>query len=197
MLLCRHHKQPITGQAETSKLVASGRPRSGFPQLLSGLSWSLWGLTGQEELTSCQAAYLRLHVCTDFGVPGAEAEERSRAGHRMTLYNEERRSWLQPWKRSTQGLDAPVCSMVLPPALSKAWAGPRIRMQLPSFSGATAECPQLLQYTCQLCTNVRAVPAAIVEVRASPPGLPGSMPCSTPCAKVCYALQLHWYNILI
>ncbi|CAL5219720.1 g1613 [Coccomyxa viridis] len=112
----------------------------------------------------------------------SEAEERSRAGHRITLYNEERRSWLQPWKSSSQGLDAPVCSMVLPPALSEAWAGPRIRMQLPSFSGATAECPQLLQYTCQLCTNVRAVPAAIVEASSSGdskealPGILGGRP---------------------
>ena len=96
----------------------------------------------------------------------AEGEDRSRAGHRMTLHNEERRSWLQPWKPSAQGLDAPVCSMVLPPALGGAWAGPRIRMQLPSFSGATPECPQLLQYTCHLSTNVRAVPAALVEVSA-------------------------------
>ena len=147
-------------------------------------SWWHQGDSGPASLSSPQAhyglcvgstwpgAYDGLHVYTDFVTPAAEAEERSRAGHRMTLYNEERRSWLQPWKPSTQGLDAPVCSMVLPPALSKAWAGPRIRMQLPSFSGATAECPQLLQYTCQLCTNVRAVPAAIVEVRALPPGLP-------------------------
>ena len=129
---------------------------------------------------------------TVFVIPSAEAEERSRAGHRITLYNEERRSWLQPWKSSSQGLDAPVCSMVLPPALSKAWAGPRIRMQLPSFSGATAECPQLLQYTCQLCTNVRAVPAATVEVRASPSGLPINRPCSTPLCKdlLCLAAPL-------
>ena len=140
-----------------------------------------WVPAQREKVRSCMLALdddrgliCRLCVCVC-----AEAEARSKAGHRMTLYNEERRSWLHPWKPSTQGLDTPVCSMVLPPALGTAWAGPRIRMQLPSFSGATAECPQLLQYTCQLCTNVRAVPAAIVEVRVHPPGVPGSQPCFT------------------
>lgn len=82
----------------------------------------------------------------------------------MVLHNEERRSWLQPWKPSPQALQAPVCSLALPPAAGRGWAGPRIRMHLPSFSGATPECPQLLQYACQLHTNVRAVPAARVEV---------------------------------
>ena len=99
----------------------------------------------------------------------------------MILHNDERRNWLQPWKPSSQGLEAPVCSMALPPAVGSAWAGPRIRMQLPSFSGATAECPQLLQYTCQLSTNVRAVPAAIVEVRTLSPSLFfNSMHCRSP-----------------
>lgn len=101
-------------------------------------------------------------LCTD-------AENKSKGGHRMILHNDERRKWLQPWKPSSQGLETPVCSMALPPAVGSTWAGPRIRMQLPSFSGATAECPQLLQYTCQLCTNVRAVPATCVEVRILSP----------------------------
>ena len=80
------------------------------------------------------------------------------------LHNHERRSWLQPWKPSSEALQVPVCSINLPPAAGKAWAGPRMRMQLPSFSGAIAECPHLLQYACQLCTNVRPVPAAHIMV---------------------------------
>ena len=114
----------------------------------------------------------------------------------MTLHNEERRSWLQPWKPSPEALEAPVCSMALPPAASRGWAGPRIRMQLPSFSGATGECPQLLQYTCQLCTNVCAMPASLVEVS----------PCSwSICAKASSAIpplqhvpasQLHAHAML-
>jgi hypothetical protein len=57
-----------------------------------------------------------------------------------------------------------VCCMSLPPARRNGWPGPRIRLSLPSFSGGTPECPQLLQYTCQLVTNVRAVAPALVQV---------------------------------
>ena len=88
--------------------------------------------------------------------------------------------------------------MDLPPGAGKDWAGPRIRMQLPSFSGAIAECPQLLQYACQLCTNVRPVPAAHVMVQRRflmcshvlPPVDPAALPsgqqltCLTPCLPV-------------
>ncbi len=82
----------------------------------------------------------------------------------VVLHNEERRSWLQPWKAPAQGLRTPVCCMTLPPARRKGWPGPRIRLSLPSFSGGTPDCPQLLQYTCQLITNVRAVAPARVQV---------------------------------
>ncbi|BDA42510.1 Protein NEOXANTHIN-DEFICIENT 1 [Coccomyxa sp. Obi] len=91
---------------------------------------------------------------------GALDEARS---HPVLLHNEERRSWLQPWKAPAQGLRTPVCSMALPPARRKGWPGPRIRLSLPSFSGGTHECPDLLQYTCQLVTNVRAVTPAQVQ----------------------------------
>lgn len=41
-------------------------------------------------------------------------------------------------------------------------AGPRIKLSLPSFSGRTAESPNMLQYACHLATNVRLVqPLAI------------------------------------
>ncbi len=85
--------------------------------------------------------------------------------HPVLLHNEERRSWLQPWKAPAQGLRTPVCSMALPPARRKGWPGPRIHLSLPSFSGGTPDCPDLLQYTCQLVTNVRAVAPARVQVR--------------------------------
>ena len=62
------------------------------------------------------------------------------------------------------GQSRPVCSMALPAARRARWSGPRIKMTLPSFSGATAECPDLLHYACQLCTNVRVVRAAHVQV---------------------------------
>jgi hypothetical protein len=96
-------------------------------------------------------------------VTGAGKEEGKRS-MQVVLHNEERRGWLQRWKASTQGLRTPVCSMLLPPQC-RGWAGPRVRLTLPSFSGATSECPQLLQYACQLVSNVRTVPAAEVQVR--------------------------------
>lgn len=98
-------------------------------------------------------------------------ETNDRAGmggaNQVMLHNVERRSWLQPWRAAEQGLRGPVCSMQLPPQCCVR-AGPRIRLNLPSFSGGTPECPQLLQYTCQLATNVRAVPAAKIKVMACP-----------------------------
>ena len=91
------------------------------------------------------------------------AEEES-TGSPLVLHNEERRSWRHLWKAPAEGLSVPVCSMELPLARQGGWAGPRIRMTLPSFSGATAECPDLLHYACQLRTNVRAVQPARVQV---------------------------------
>ncbi len=71
----------------------------------------------------------------------------------------------------------PVCTMQLPDARAPgAFAGPRIRLPLPSFSGGTPECPQLLKYACDLWTHVRPVAPAFVTVpRALPAGaLPAS-----------------------
>jgi hypothetical protein len=101
----------------------------------------------------------------DLAAIAGQATEGQTGGSRVLLHNTERRSWLQPWKAATQGLRDPVCCMTLPPRRRRgAWHGPRIRLCLPSFSGGTPECPQLLQYTCKLMTNVRAVPAAKVQV---------------------------------
>ena len=47
-----------------------------------------------------------------------------------------------------------VCALALPPAAPKL-AGPRIKMFLPSFSGRTAACPDLLKYSLELRANVR------------------------------------------
>ncbi|KAG1670205.1 hypothetical protein FOA52_014981 [Chlamydomonas sp. UWO 241] len=61
------------------------------------------------------------------------------------------------------------------------WAGPRISLTLPSFSGGTSACPHLLQYSCDLRTNVSVVAAAAALVgarlpRALPPGLAPAAP---------------------
>ena len=67
-------------------------------------------------------------------------------------------------RKHARGQSSPLCAMALPAARRAGWAGPRIRMTLPSFSGATAECPDLLHYACQLCTNVRVVRPAHLQV---------------------------------
>lgn len=61
-------------------------------------------------------------------------------------------------ERGALGMRSPVTTLVLPPA-REGWAGPRIKLGLPSFSGNTATCPGLLQYTCKLTTNVRLRPS--------------------------------------
>ena len=55
-------------------------------------------------------------------------------------------------ERGRRGYGRPVASFLLPAAMHN-WA-PHIPMQLPSFSGATAEHPGLLQYTCQLLSLI-------------------------------------------
>lgn len=52
------------------------------------------------------------------------------------------------------------------PDEAKGWKGPRIKISLPSFSGNTAEHPGLLQYACQLMTNVRPITPARVHTTA-------------------------------
>ena len=47
-----------------------------------------------------------------------------------------------------------MCSLAIP-AAAPALSGPRIGMRLPSFSGRTAACPDLLKYSLDLCANVR------------------------------------------
>jgi hypothetical protein len=61
-----------------------------------------------------------------------------------------------------------VCGLALPPAPPpRAWAGPRLTLALPSFSGGTPACPALLQYACALATHVRPLrPARVLW----PPG---------------------------
>ena len=47
-----------------------------------------------------------------------------------------------------------VCTLDLPPA-APSLPGPRIKMALPSFSGRTDKCPDLLKYSLELRANVR------------------------------------------
>ena len=59
-------------------------------------------------------------------------------------------------ERGGRGLQSPVCCIDLPDSLSPGSPqGPRISLSLPSFSGLTADSPGLLQYACDMMTNVR------------------------------------------
>jgi hypothetical protein len=65
-------------------------------------------------------------------------------------------------------LTTPVCNLLLPPGLPpNSFLGPRIRMFLPSFSGATPEYPALLKYSCELLTNVSFAAPALVSISRS------------------------------
>ena len=61
----------------------------------------------------------------------------------------------------TDDSGAEVCALALPPA-APALGGPRINMRLPSFSGRTDACPDLLKYSLDLRANVRLSPAMVV-----------------------------------
>lgn len=50
------------------------------------------------------------------------------------------------------------------PAAPTAWPGPRMKIWLPSFSGATEACPQILKYTCQLSTRCSVCGPIVIEV---------------------------------
>lgn len=101
-------------------------------------------------------------VSTTAGEAAAAAAGTSSRG--VTVRNVERRHWAQPWRRNSEQLQQPVCSLDLPHA-GKGWKGPRLRLSLPSFSGNTADHPGLLQYACRLTTNIR--PSAAVRVHTT------------------------------
>ena len=59
-----------------------------------------------------------------------------------------------------------ICSLELPalPRTSRdEFVGPRLSLKLPSFSGATPECPGLLKYACDLSARVRLVKPVVVR----------------------------------
>lgn len=158
---------------------AAFREGAGGPRMRKDTSWwqqstsggSIFHHAGRIKLATIFVYFLASISCVF-------AEEES-TGWPIVLHNEERRSWRQLWKAPTEGLSVPVCSMELPPARQGGWAGPRIHMTLPSFSGTTAECPDLLHYACQLRTNVRAVRPARVQVLFVSPSVPIVASCNT------------------
>ena len=61
-----------------------------------------------------------------------------------------------------KGLKEPVCSIEVP-KIANQWA-PTIQMFLPSYSGATPTCPDLLKYSLRMFTKVRIVPPVKIQI---------------------------------
>lgn len=76
-------------------------------------------------------------------------------GERVVRFEEKRRASRSETVRLRDGdTGAEVCSLALPGAGSGP-LGPRINVKLPSFSGRTEACPDLLKYSLDLRANVR------------------------------------------
>lgn len=70
--------------------------------------------------------------------------------------------------------EQPVGELLLPGAAGR--PGPRIRMQLPNFSGGTAEHPGLLHYTCQMQARVRPTRQMVARRAAAGEGVEDGHP---------------------
>ena len=68
-------------------------------------------------------------------------------------------------------MPGPELCTIQVPAAGKGCKGPQIRLSLPSFSGGTAHCPPLMQYTCQLATRVGLLPSLHAQARLPSAGL--------------------------
>lgn len=70
-------------------------------------------------------------------------------------------------EKGTNGLrKKPVCSIQMPPDTSTVWK-PSIQMFLPSYSGATKLCPDLLKYSLRMFTKVSFTPPLVVHADES------------------------------
>ncbi|KAL6762932.1 hypothetical protein V8C86DRAFT_2509240, partial [Haematococcus lacustris] len=68
-------------------------------------------------------------------------------------------------QRGRRARPFPVCTLLLPPGLGEgSFPGPRMRLSLPSYSGATSDCPALLKYACHLHTNISVMAPARVSL---------------------------------
>ncbi len=62
----------------------------------------------------------------------------------------------------TKGLKDPVCAIQIP-RLQPQW-GPIIQLHLPSYSGATPACPDLLKYSLRMLTKIRFIKTLKIHV---------------------------------
>jgi hypothetical protein len=60
-------------------------------------------------------------------------------------------------ERGRKGLKDPICTIEVPEDYNHHQWGPKIQMHLPSYSGATDTCPDLLKYSLRMFTKVRFI----------------------------------------
>lgn len=85
--------------------------------------------------------------------------------HPLAIRSAEGNPW---WRMARGGRGSPpggsLCArLTLPPALTTR-PGPRMTIKLPSFSGATEACPDILKYTCRLSTRCSVCGPTAIEV---------------------------------
>lgn len=102
-----------------STVPASPKPAHAIP-LPAGVS------SDAHSTVSTSAGDRHTHAAAAAGTSSGE----------ITVRNVERRHWAQPWRRNSEQLQEPVCSLDLPD-VGKGWKGPRLRLSLPSFRCAS------------------------------------------------------------
>lgn len=164
-----------------------------FSSSVPSSSSSAAGAGAREGVTVTSPASPSSREAFDFSHPGSSSSRRSRfsrssscwwhpreeKGSVVVVRNEDERGRGGIWKRRRSWGGAGggegaggggggnfICSLELPalPRASKdQFTGPRLRLKLPSFSGATPECPGLLKYACDLSARVRLVKPVVVR----------------------------------
>jgi len=74
---------------------------------------------------------------------------------------------LRSVERGRRAMGRPVATFKLPGMRVEGFLGPRLRLSLPSFSGGTAEQPELLKYSCDLQTDVMPVGSMQIDLHHS------------------------------
>jgi len=159
-------------------------PVGSFDELvvMGGLVWNpptscAWA--ARVYVTNQEAKSHGISVC---GLPSRTATFKERNDSKLT----DTTGWWQSSKvsqqPSTQGVNRPVelwsralnrwwwpfgqqttlIELKLPDGPQKGWLGPRLKLELPSFSGMTPKHPDMLRYACSLQTNVQCTRAARV-----------------------------------
>ncbi|KAL3163068.1 hypothetical protein ABBQ32_009491 [Trebouxia sp. C0010 RCD-2024] len=100
---------------------------AGFPVKHKQPSW--WSLKAVNGVASKSQPGKRHTQASAAEAAGSSGIGSSRG---VTVRNVEKRHWAQPWRKNSEQLQSPVCTIDLPHA-AKGWKGPRLNLSLPSF----------------------------------------------------------------